>query len=304
MRRTIIAFILFSIGVGTSFAAAPTAEPARTAGDIRGTVNICQLLGIDRVTAYIPGHSYMARPAADGSLEFSFVPPGTYEIAFEASGGETVSTLSGVVVVAKQRTELGEISICIDADNDGFDATLDCNDANENIYPGAPEVCNLIDDDCDTTIDEDSPKSIFYRDSDYDTWGDANITEEACKKPVGYAVRSGDCYDQNHEAYPGSISFFSVDRGDGSFDYNCDDSEEKRYHDGAYCVVDVPGYPNGTCKTLGTGFWVSSSDALDFEPDCGVTASQHLGCRREFAGPFGITLYCRNRGGSAPQRCK
>ncbi len=50
---------------------------------------------------------------------------------------------------------------CIDEDNDGYgqDCSLgnDCNDANENIYPGAELRCNGEDNNCDGEIDSQIP---------------------------------------------------------------------------------------------------------------------------------------------------
>jgi len=46
---------------------------------------------------------------------------------------------------------------CVDSDGDGYlpaPCGSDCDDTSATVYPGAPEVCNNIDDNCDGNVDE------------------------------------------------------------------------------------------------------------------------------------------------------
>lgn len=74
----------------------------------------------------------------------------------------------------------------------------DCNDGNAAVYPGAPEVCNTWDDDCDGIADEDIEFVNYYQDTDGDGFGRPDVYLPACAGiPAGYAAVTGDCNDGN-----------------------------------------------------------------------------------------------------------
>jgi Tol biopolymer transport system component/DNA/RNA endonuclease G (NUC1)/methionine-rich copper-binding protein CopC len=79
----------------------------------------------------------------------------------------------------------------------------DCNDSNNAVHPGATEVCNGIDDDCDGFIDE-GVTTTFYRDADGDGYGNAGSTTQACSPPPGYVANNADCNDANSAVHPGA----------------------------------------------------------------------------------------------------
>ena len=110
----------------------------------------------------------------------------------------------------------------LDADGDGFGNdtafinscllvipgyvtdSSDCNDSNPFIFPGAEELCNYIDDDCDGMSDENLAYVHSYEDADGDEFGNIEIDSIACEIPPGYISDSTDCDDTNPLIYPGS----------------------------------------------------------------------------------------------------
>ena len=91
----------------------------------------------------------------------------------------------------------------------------DCNDNNASVNPGATEVCNSIDDDCDTQIDEGLIFTNYYADVDGDSFG-AGTATNACAQPAGYVINNLDCNDVNSAISPTTIWYLDVD-ADGSY---------------------------------------------------------------------------------------
>jgi len=114
------------------------------------------------------------------------VPPGAYEIYFMV----TLSPLGGgwSDQLDHDGTFMDPTDVLQsngDNDGDGYDvAGGDCNDANPNVYPGATELADHEDNDCDGTVDEGTD---FYDDD-----GD------------GYTEDQGDCDDDWPYTYPGA----------------------------------------------------------------------------------------------------
>jgi len=106
-----------------------------------------------------------------------------------AAGGSSPAATPGPTVSVEATHPFEPLADCTDHDGDGFsECTGDCDDTNPAIHPGAQEICNQVDDNCDGRIDEgsdldgdgisvcDNCPDVYnpdQRDADADSVGDA-----------------------------------------------------------------------------------------------------------------------------------
>ncbi len=126
-----------------------------------------------------------------------------------------------------------EACSCADLDEDGELASAcggaDCDDADPEIRPGAPERCNRRDDDCDGSVEADEV------DADRDGWG----------------LCEGDCDDADPTRHPGR-----EERCDNGIDDDCDgdiDLDDDDCEGGAEGDVGTGGSEDGAGFDDGAG---------------------------------------------------
>ena len=169
-----------------------------------------------------------------------------------------------------------------DRDNDGYgdpyaasaacaqpagtrDNDQDCDDTDGAVNPGASEVCDGLDNDCDGQTD--GPDSLdaltFYADLDSDGYGDVNDPGTlACQAPANSALDHADCDDTDGAVNPGAS-----ERCDG-LDNDCDGQTDGSdavdpatwYFDGD---GDLHGDPNNSSASC-----VAPSGYLALDDDC------------------------------------
>jgi len=123
----------------------------------------------------------------------------------------------------------------------------DCNDSNAAVNPGATEVCNGIDDNCNNQIDEGLTFTNYYVDTDGDGYG-AGTATNACSQPAGYVTTNTDCNNSNAAVNPGTTESCNT-----AYDDNCNGLINEG------CAVCPGGENPSTATTITPALWPNCS---------------------------------------------
>ena len=88
-----------------------------------------------------------------------------------------------------------------DDDNDDHDDNNDSDDTNATVFPSAEELCDGIDNNCNTVVDE-NVTFTQYIDQDEDGFGDVSTGVPTCILETGFVLNNEDCNDTNSTIHP------------------------------------------------------------------------------------------------------
>ena len=136
----------------------------------------------------------------------TYATSGTFTVTLTVTNAAgTNSTTSTVVIQASviyysdlDGDSYGNIAISLSGCSVPFgyvSSNTDCNDAAAGINPGATEICNAADENCNGLIDEGIATNVYYADIDGDDFGNPNASVSNCAQPVGYIANNTDCAD-------------------------------------------------------------------------------------------------------------
>jgi len=95
--------------------------------------------------------------------------------------------------------------------------STDCDDSDSTSYPGAIEVCDGVDNNCDNSIDEGLNLTLYYEDADLDGFGSTASIFTCEVLGAGFSLDSTDCDDSDSTIHPGANEILN-----NAIDENCD----------------------------------------------------------------------------------
>ncbi len=167
----------------------------------------------------------------------------------------------------------------VDADDDGFPEDEDCDDSNPEVFPGADELCNDIDDDCDEDVDEDAvDMGVFQADADGDGYVDSSDEVSACAAPSGYVEVSigEDCDDADADVNPGAEEVCN------GVDDDCDEEIDEDVLSTFWEDADGDGHAGEltsveACEAPEDHYAEAGTDCDDADPDVNPDADEICG---------------------------
>jgi hypothetical protein len=145
----------------------------------------------------------------------------------------------------------------IQLDENGYEI-FDCDDSNRLVFPGAAEVCDQADNDCNSLVDEDDIENLltnayWYRDADGDGYGNPELVITDCDPQQGYvqgeenlAIEHQDCDDSNPIQNPSQVEV--CDGIDNDCDGEIDGSDDDVLPDRIW-YIDEDGDGHGSNNT-------------------------------------------------------
>ncbi|MET0286667.1 MAG: putative metal-binding motif-containing protein [Polyangiales bacterium] len=171
---------------------------------------------------------------------------------------------------------------------ESFSAQMgDCDDYDPKLNPGAPELCNGKDDNCNGMVDENVVYSDYCEDKDGDGHGvRGGATKNDCGPRNGFGLCDNDCDDSDPKIHPGAdeLCNYKDDNCNGRIDEGaratCGEGWCRRSSDSCTTNLCTPGDPvEEECNAL--------DDDCDGVVDDGDLCPARQSCRDGVCVPEG-----------------